>query len=397
MIEARRPHVVMLVRNPFTHDSRVEKEAATLTGGGYRVTVVADAAPGLAREEERGAARVIRVGRRGPRIPGVSFAMHEWRLSRVLCGLRPDVLHAHDSNALVPVALAARRRGVPYVYDAHDLWLHRPRRQRSALYHGAQNAYYALVERLFVPRAAATITVSFPIARHLARSYGLDRADLVHNYPEGGDDGAELELRRLPALAAVPAGVPIILYLGGLMGGRGIEHVVRAMAEVPMAHLALLGAGHLADELAAGARAIGVADRVHVVPPVPPELVVAYARTAQIGVSPIVPSCLNYRYSLPNKLFQYMAAGLPVVASDFPQVREVVVGSGAGLVVDTAQPSAIAGALNQLLAAPATARAMGERGRRAVDERYNWSASAATLLETYRSVVSAAATTTGRR
>ena len=109
--------------------------------------------------------------------------------------------------------------------------------------------------------------------------------------------------------------------------------------------------GRLLDRAAASGAS------VHVLEPVAPELVEAYAASADIGVSPIVASCLNYRYSLPNKLFQYMAAGIPVVASDFRQVRDVVEGSGAGVVVDTTRPEAIARAIGRILADP-------DRGRR---------------------------------
>jgi len=187
-------------------------------------------------------------------------------------------------------------------------------------------------------------------------------------------------------MAEVPEAAPIVLYLGGLMGGRGIEYLVRSMNAVPDAHLVLLGSGHQAGELAEEARALGVAERVHLLPPVPSDDVVGYAASATVGVSPIVDSCLNYRYSLPNKLFQYMAAGLPVVASDFPQVREVVIGSGAGLVTDTRSPERIAKALSSLLADRGAAREMGERGRAAVEARYNWSTSAAALLAVYERV-----------
>jgi glycosyltransferase involved in cell wall biosynthesis len=117
---------------------------------------------------------------------------------------------------------------------------------------------------------------------------------------------------------------------------------------------------------------------------VPPDQVIDYAASADIGVSPIVPSCLNYRYSLPNKLFQYMAAGIPVVASDFPQVREIVESAGCGVLVDATRPRAIAEAIEHIGSDPVEAKAMGARGRAAVEARYHWEAAGRTLLEAYR-------------
>lgn len=374
--------MVMLVRNTFTHDTRVEKEARTLAGAGYRVTVVADAAPGLPDSEDRKGIHVVRVGRAGPPLPFLRFALHEARLARMLRRLRPSILHAHDSNALIPIALAAIGQRLPYVYDAHDLWLGRPRRERSRAYFWLQQAYYGAVERLTVPRAAVTLTVSPPIVTHLQSRYGLGQVRLVPNYPELSD-GEPRDLRRLSGGQRIPPEARPILYLGGLMAGRGIEQLLDALPSVPAGHLVLLGSGVLAPDLHRRAWALGVADRVHLLGEVPSDEVVAYAASAAIGVSPIVPSSLNYRYSLPNKLFQYMAAALPVVASDFRQVREVVEGCGCGVVVDTTDPAAVAAAINGILDDPVAARAMGERGRAAVEERYNWDVSAAELLGAY--------------
>lgn len=372
-------HVVMLVRNPYTHDSRVEKEARTLVGAGYRVTVVADAAAGLPARDMRDGVEVRRVARRGPRLPGIRYVIHERRLARALVALRPDVLHAHDSNALVPVAGAARGLGIEFVYDAHDLWLGRPRRDRSRAYFAAGQRLYAGIERRFVPRAAATITVSQPIADHLRRRYGLRRVELVPNYPELEPDERRLELRDLPGVDPTR---PIVLYLGGLMAGRGLEQLVDAAALLADVQLVLLGDGALAQSLRQRAAALAIGHRVHLLPPVPPDDVVAWSRSADVGVSPIVPSCLNYRYSLPNKLFQYMAAGIPVVASDFPQVRDVVIGSGCGLVADATRPAELADAIASVLDDP-EARAMGRRGAAAVADRYHWGVAAERLLDVY--------------
>ena len=376
-------HVVMLVRNRYTNDTRVEKEARTLTDAGYRVTVVADEGPGLPRTEDRQEARVVRVPRSGPQVPGLRYVLHELRLIGVLRRLRPAILHAHDTNALFPVAMAARRLRVPFVYDAHDLWLGRPRRERSRAYFALNQMVYGLIERLFVPRAAAVLTVSPPIARHLARVYRVSRVDLVANYPDVERTGVSRDLRSHPQGGKLVPGLPIVLYLGGLMGGRGLEELVDAMAAIDAAQLVLLGDGVLGPSLKQRAEGIGVGDRVHLLSPVPSHEVVAYAASAQVGVSPIVPSCLNYRYSLPNKLFQYMAAALPVVASDFPQVREIVDDAACGILVDARRPADIAQAVNRILADPDAAREMGSRGRAAISGRYNWGVSAAALLEVY--------------
>ena len=380
-------HVVMLLRNPFTHDSRVEKEARSLIGAGYRVTVVADAAEGLPSRERRGRIDVRRLDRRLRRMPGVRFLVHEARLARALRALKPDVLHAHDSNALIAVGLAARSLGVPFVYDAHDLWLGRPRRERGHVYFALNQLLYRIVEGLLVPRAAVTITVSEPIVRHLRRRYRLRRVELVPNYPEPGSAGARSELRSLVGGGSIGHRGAVVLYLGGLMAGRGLEQLVGAIGLAPSTELAILGDGPLAPDLLRRAAGVGAADRVHLLAPVAPEEVTAYAASADVGVSPIVPSCLNYRYSLPNKLFQYMAAGIPVVASDLPQVREVVDGARCGVVVDTTRPSAIARAIEQLASDPAEARAMGTRGRAAVEERYHWAAAGAVLVRAYAGLI----------
>jgi glycosyltransferase involved in cell wall biosynthesis len=379
-----RHHVAMLVRNRYTNDTRVEKEARTLVDAGHRVTVLADAGPGLPELETRDGSEIMRVARRGARLPGLRFVLHELRLARRLRATRPTVLHAHDSNALVPVALAARSLRVPYVYDAHDLWLGRPRRERSRLYFALNQLYYRLVERLLVPRAAATITVSQPIVEHLRGRYRLRRVALVPNYPDINGDVDRRELRGLPGGEAIDPDTPVVLYIGGLMAGRGLEQLVDAIGLVPSVQLVLLGSGVLEGPLLA--RAVERGARVHLLAPVAPSEVEAYAASAGIGVSPIVGSCLNYRYSLPNKLFQYMAAGIPVVASDFPQVHDIVEGARCGLIADTRRPGAIADAIRRILADPDEAAAMGARGRAAVADRFNWSASASVLREVYDTI-----------
>lgn len=376
----------MLVRNTFTHDSRVDKEARTLSESGQRVTVVAEAGPGLSRRESRDGYEVIRVPRPLARIPLLRFFAYRQRLVGALVRTRPDILHAHDSDTLEPVAAAARRLGVPFIYDAHELWLGQVRRGRSRPYWWAFLAYYWIIERWLMRRAAAVITVSPPIARHLERAYRLPCVHLVPNYPEAGVEPVPRDLRSLPGGEAIPAEAPIVLYLGGIMPGRGIEQLVTAMGDVPGAHLVFLGYGAMIDQVMALAGRLGIQDRVVRLGPVPADEVVEYSASANVGVSAAIPSCLSYEYSLPNKLFQYMAAGLPVVASDFAHVRAVVTDTGAGLTVDMTQPSRIAAALRAVLGDPSEGSRMGRHARQAVVGQFNWSAAAHELLAVYATV-----------
>ncbi|MDQ2934094.1 MAG: glycosyltransferase family 4 protein [Chloroflexota bacterium] len=397
-----RPRVTMLVRNSFTHDSRVEKEATTLVGAGYDVTVVADSAPGLSLREERDGYTVHRVERPRTKVRGLRLLAYLRRLEAVLLETAPNILHAHDSDALQPVARAARQLDVPFVYDAHELWLGLQNRGRSRLYFGLYLAYYATIELRYLHRATARIAATGMVGRHLERMYGLGEVHAVRNYPGVGGQVVPREIRSLPGAAAIPAEAPIALHLGGVQVGRGVEHLIAAMRAIPGAHLVLLGTGDaaLVERAIGGDTALGT--RVHFLPPVPPQEVVDYAASATIGVAPGPPSCLSYRYSLPNKLFESMAAGLPVIGSSaLPEVRAVIEHSGAGLTVDTTQPAEIAAALRFLLDHPDDAADMGRAGRQAIEERYNWSVSAAVLLEVYegvrRSSASRAATSSSGR
>jgi glycosyltransferase involved in cell wall biosynthesis len=378
--------VTMLVRNAMTHDSRVEKEAHSLSTAGYLVTVIAETGRGLPEVEERDGYRIVRIARPAIGLRGVRLLLHLRGLERALVATRPQILHAHDSDALAPVARVAQRLRIPFILDAHELWLGRQPRGRGRIYSSLFWLFYALVERRHVPRAAGHITVSPVIARYLEGRYGVGPVTLVPNYPElEPGPPRRLELRELPGGRQLPDGVPIVLHLGSAMPGRGVEQVVQALALLPGVHLVLLGAGDTGLRMRAGvAAAHGVADRVHVLPPVATKDVVAAAAGATIGVAPIIPDTPNNAASMPNKLFQYLAAGLPVVVSDLPQLRAVVAESGAGIAVDTREPRNIAAAIAELLADPARLAERGRLARSAVEERYGWPLAARELLNVYR-------------
>lgn len=286
----------------------------------------------------------------------VSLVSYWARASARMLALRPDTVHANDANTLVPALVARVLAGSGIVYDSHELWTARNVRQDRRI----APAVEALIERIGIRASDAVITVSPSIARWLQDAYRLDRTPfLVRNVPVAGpiprrEDG------RLRELAGLPPETRVIAYGGAITTARGIEETLRALPGLPAdVHLVMLGFGE-PSYLAALHRlacSLGVQERVHVVGPVRPHEVSAALADGDVAVVHIRPIVLSYRFALPNKLFESVRAGLPVVAADLPDLSAAVAELGAGVSVDGEDPAALGAALLQVLESPETYRA----------------------------------------
>ena len=271
--------------------------------------------------------------------------------------LGPDVVHANDANALVPALLSTVGTRACVVYDSHELWRH-----RNILRRNRWLAPYveAAIESVGIRLVAGVITVSPSIADWLQRTYALrERPTLVRNIPTARElpDPAQGRLRKLAGLAPTDR---VVSYVGGITTGRGLEETVDAMALLPEdTHLVLLGYGdqRYVDGLLARAREAEVGHRVHLAGSVPSAEVPQALADADVAVVFVRPICLSYLYSLPNKLFESIHAGLPIVAADLPDTAEVVRRYGVGEVFDASTPEDLAAAIRQVLADPAAYRA----------------------------------------
>ncbi|MGI8876192.1 MAG: glycosyltransferase [Egibacteraceae bacterium] len=344
--------ICMLLHKSVEHDSRVRREAKALARAGHDVTVVH--LPRRPRELD-GELDGFRVVSATPppwvreRIP---FALYRlvfliWFV-RAVRRERPDAIHAHDTAMLVPGWLAARRAGARLVYDTHEYAPGVPYRER--LWAWSVN----LVERGLIRRCDAVITVSDGIADRLRERYRLrERPTVVRNVADPDAYDPAFEAPDLRTLLDVAPGAPLVLHLGALARDRGCEQLVRAMARLDEpAQLLFLGADDEAyvERLRAVARAAGQSERVHFLPSVPIAHVSAHVRQASVGVSLLEDTCENHRLALPNKVFEYVAAGLPVVVSDLPELRRLIDEHGIGWVVDGGDPEALVGTLRRALA-----------------------------------------------
>ena len=391
------------MRNGFRYDARVLRAARTLRELGYDPLVVAavtgadqpltsttDAIPVLrvraaapvlwaerhlrpAGPQLADAAAVERSGppaRRRPRslalraFRAVRTLDYYARASRVVLRERPVLVHCNDFNTMWIGVLAKVFAGSAIVYDSHELWPDRNGRWES-------RAWLLAAEWLFVRVADEVVTVSPAIAERMARRYRIPAPTIVRNVPD--------------AAPAAPAtgDEHLVVYVGALLAERGLEQAIDAIALVPGVRLRLIGHGSagLVGELRERARAAGVGERFDVADPVPPDAVVRAIRGAAVGLSLFQPTCVSHELTLPNKLFEYVAAGVPVLTSDVAVSAAFVREHGVGEVVAAGDPHDIARGL-RLLLDPATSAALRPRLERAA-QRFTWERERAALAGVY--------------
>ena len=281
----------------------------------------------------------------------------------------------------VPVALAlARRTGGRVVYDARDIYVDAG---NLATLPRPARALIGRLERGWARRADRVITVNRPYAEVMAARWGVMFPLIVLNCSWRFDPPVPRP-RRFHEALGLAAETRVVLYQGGFSRERGIEQLIAAIPSVDAAVLVLLGYGALQADLERRAADPALAGRVRILPAVPPDELLAWVASADLVAMPIQPSTLNHRLTTPNKLFEAMAAGVPVVASDLPGMAGIVRESGAGELVDPTDPADIAQAISRILDAPPGERdAYGRRALAAAHETYNWERQVDLLLAEY--------------
>ena len=395
---------VVVVRNGFLYDARVLRATRTLAEYGLQPLVVAartqaqqptsetknglpivrvppsrpiawvqrsfegqgaDMAtgPGVSRPTSRGV-----LGRLGLRVfRWMRTADYNYRAARIVVRERPALVHCNDHNTMW-VGLAAkilvRSR---LVYDAHELWPDRNGRWEW-------RPWLLASEALFTRVADQTLVASPGFVDPMRRRYRIAPPRVVRNIPARADSPS--------SRVQVPA-EPVAVYVGALLRGRGLEQAIDAIALTPGIRLRLIGPGAepLVAALRVRAATAGVQDRVEFLPPVAPDRVVEALAGAGVGLSLFQPVCLSHELTLPNKLFEYLAAGLPILSSDMSVSGEFVLRHGIGEVVPATSPAAIAAGLRSLLA-PGRRDELAPRIERLAGE-LSWETERRRLLDAY--------------
>jgi len=436
----------MFVYNNFTNDSRVQKEAETLNQAGYQVTVLALLDLQSLPKEERAWGKIIRVPgnpwykqllsrlvswkRKSPSQDknlnpgsaaspsasvnnGVLTSLSKWYSAirrraqkklkghlmlfhrqscffsfycdayKATAGKRYDIYHAHDLNTLPVAYLAAKRDKAKLVYDSHELYV-----ERNKLHPSSRLWKFVLrfLESFLERRADAVITVNETLAEVMAKRYRIPRPGVVMNTPARLERSESLAISNstLRNTLGISPELEVLLYAGRITFNRGLEQLILSLEYLENCCLVCMGGG---DEkykkgLLYLAKETGVDRRFFFFGPVPPDRVIHFATGADLGVAAIANSCLSYYYCSPNKLFEYMNAGLPVIASAFPELEKVVLQHEIGLTFDPSDPEDIARAARQILKDPDTRERMSQNAFKAANS-YNWENESKKLLQIY--------------
>jgi glycosyltransferase involved in cell wall biosynthesis len=432
--------VCFVTVNTFEYDSRTMRAARALAADGHRVTVVAQRRPGLPRTETQdGGIRVVRpdvdrrisnafswrkgrfqnvlsraIGldpeatvlpprgtwpleriraplRRGAEILAYRERVRPWAAAAIDVG-PADIYSAKALVALPVVREAAHRTGGRFVYDIADLHVESG---RLAHLPGPFKAYLSRRERRWMADAAGLIAVTDPLADEVVRRFHVPRPTVVMNCrPRWRPDlpGLPESSRLREAISAttgrtVPPDVPIVLYQGAFREDQGIEELLPALSAAPLREVPLvmvfLGFGRLEPRL----RVAAAADpgRIVVLPPVPSEELLDWTAGATLSFVGAPPKTINLALTIPNKLFESLMAGVPVVVSGGTAVAALVEGANVGVVVEPWSSEALGSALAAALEAPPAARIeLRERARAAALDRYNAETEQAGVIALYR-------------
>jgi glycosyltransferase involved in cell wall biosynthesis len=261
-----------------------------------------------------------------------------------------DIYYAHDVSALPACYIASRLRHKPIIFDAHEMPLfERPLSEMGRSRRWLHKLLGVLLAHI-VPQCAGIITVSPPIVEEIRRRYGVPEVALIRNIPEYR---AVPKSNRLRQYLGLKPEVRIALYQGNLQPNRGLDGLVRAAAFLEQDIVIVMmgeNIGTTQAQLEALIVTEGVADRVTILPAVPYAELLDWIASANIGLNVASPDySLNVRYFLPNKLFEYLMAGLPVLTSPLEAIVDVVKTYDVGQVLPSLDPADIGEAINRML------------------------------------------------
>jgi glycosyltransferase involved in cell wall biosynthesis len=391
--------LMVLSTKTYPPDERVEREARDLIRDGHKVFLMARRGLEQSTEEIVNGVRVIRTPLPFQRKKTISdliyFTMQRyWIFFHILLVCRKHrikALHVHDLPYAFATVLAGKTLGIPVIFDMHEHYTEMQKTGVKTRGYKKLKPFFAILiaqlrieEQLSCRWAYRVIVVA---EEHIARIQELgvppERIVVVTN-TEDTDFFGSLTLEK--DLLEQYRNDFVLLYFGGFSGHRGLETAIQAMPRVlekiPNAKLLLVGHGYNQSQLERLTGNLNLTDTVVFTGFQPFRLMPTYITLSKVGLIPHI-STPHVETTMPNKIFQFMLLGKPVIVSSVRPLKRVVDDAQCGLVFEERNPRSLAQAVLQLQDAALRHR-LGENGRKAVKERYNWQQTVRALLGIYR-------------
>lgn len=343
------------------------KQCRSLAKAGHDVTLVV--ADGLGDAEREGV-RILDAGKPNGRLDRMVSASR--RVMRRGLDINAQIYHLHDPE-LLPVGIALKRKKKTVIFDAHEdvpkQILSKP--YINPLMRRSISGMVGAFERFACKRFDVVLTAT-PAIREKFASMGIRAID-INNFPLLGELEAEADSQGKQNQ---------VCYIGGISAIRGVREVVEAMGLSTTDARLVIGGKFVEKDVEAEVKGFKGWSRIDELGFLSREEVRGVLGKSIAGLVTFLP-VPNHIDAQPNKMFEYMSAAVPVIASNFPLWREIIEGNDCGICVDPNDPQAIASAIDHLIANPEIVRRMGQNGRRAVVARYNWEAEEKRLLSLY--------------
>ena len=368
--------VANLVFNSFINDSRVEKTSNSLANNGYRVEVIAHLDKGLKEIEQKNGYMVKRLGYLDRTVTkskiGKLKAYLTFLKESVLYCKDFDILHCNDINML-PIAVIVKKyfnKNVKIVYDAHEY------ETETYALHGIQKKITKLNEKSLIKYADRVITVSDSIANEYVNLYNIKKPALVLNAPPYKEIKRQDRFREAFGIE----GKTIFLYQGGLGKNRGVELLLEVFKAIEddESVMIFMGYGELEELIIEASQEH---KNIFFHQAVSPDVLLDYTVSADFGIATIEDSCLSYRYCLPNKLFEYIMAEVPLIVSNLPEMSKVVKDNEIGVVLEE---ETIHGVTEAIKKAVALDKKAINGNLKKVKQNYNWEEQEKILLKVYK-------------
>ncbi len=332
--------IIVSVINDLATDQRVHKTCLTLTGMGFDVLLVGrkltDSLP--MGNPPYAYHRMKLAFTKGP----LFYACFNLRLFFFLLFHKFDLLTSNDLDTLLPNYLISRIKNKPLVYDSHEYFTEVP----ELVNRPAVQKVWKRIEKWIFPKLKDVFTVNESIAGLFEKKYGI-RPHVVRNIPFK----QKVEVKKTRKELGLPEDKFILILQGsGINIHRGSEEITEAMQYTRGALLLIVGGGDVIDTLKKMSEKPDIKGKVMFKPRQPYNDLMQYTANADMGLTLDKDTNLNYRFSLPNKLFDYIQAGIPVLASDLPEIRKIIDQYDIGTFIPGHQPEQIARKINELMA-----------------------------------------------